>query len=201
MPDLDDTLALTDELGSDIIDLSDNETTLMARIPLLAGSNKKVAYLAYRSCGFTITQSCDLADIHISTVHKWRKIDATFKRFEEEELRTLQESVGNDVIKFEFLRNMRLLLKSDMKIIAQGVNSVETLTEREFELFKNLRKFYTPHDLLALEKVLHPEKHNTGPVKITLTWGGRLSTSEPDIELSEGDYRELPPGKESADMS
>lgn len=186
-----DIVALTDEAGYDL-ELPSDENTLLARIPLLAGSNKKAAYLAYRSCGFTITQSCDLADIHISTVHKWRNTDKVFKRFEEEELSKLQETVGNDVIRFEFMRNMRLLLHHDMKVIGQGIAGIETLTDREFELFKALRRFYTPQDLLALEKILHPEKHHDGPIKITLSWGNRLSSSEPDLELEEGNYRELP---------
>ena len=194
-PIIEDLLIDIDELDTNDGDLPSDETTLLARIPILAGSNRKAAYLAYRSTGFTVTQACDLAEIHISTVHKWRKSDLVFKRFEAEELQHLQESVGNDVIRFEFLRNMRMLLKKDTVLIAKGISDLEGMSEREYELFKVLRRFYTPADMLALEKVLHPEKHQDGPIKITLSWGGRLATREVDndleIDVVEGDYKEL----------
>lgn len=167
-----------------------DEATLLARIPLMAGSNKKMAYLAYRSTGFTVTQSCDLAEISRTTLTYWRKNDATFKHFEDDELQHLQDTVGNDVIRFEFLRNMRMLLKADFKVIAQGITNLNSMSPREYEIFKALRRFYTPADMLALEKILHPEKHKDGPVTIKLTWGGRIQTTEiapdNDMDIIEG---------------
>ena len=171
--------------------LTSEETTLLARIPFLAGSKKKAAYLAYRSTGFTIMQSCRLADVSQQLLHNWRKVDKTFRKFETQELQRLQDSIGNDVIRYEFLRNMRLLLKSDMNIIFRGINNVNELSPREYELFKNLRRFYTPSDMLALEKILHPEKHKeTGPVTIQLTWGGRVQATlqQPTVD---GEYTEV----------
>ena len=186
-------LALLDELDIEIDDeLPSDETTLLARIPLLAGSNKKAAYLAYRSTGFTPTQSCQLAEITLTTVHRWRKQDLEFAKFEREELQRLQDSVGNDVIRYEFLRNMRMLLKVDMRLITKGITNLEGMSPREFEIFKALRKFYTPQDLLALEKVLHPEKHKDGPLTIKLSWGSRISIdSLRDDDIIDGEVRDV----------
>ena len=75
LPDVD--IQVDDSLPSD-------EATLLARIPFLAGSNKKAAYLAYRSTGFTPNQSCDLAEITRITLARWRKHDPIFLRFEQE---------------------------------------------------------------------------------------------------------------------
>lgn len=178
-------------------ELLPEEQTLMARIPLLAGSNKKVAYLGYRACGFTQGQACQLAGITKTTVHKWRKSDEVFSRWETEELARLQGSVGNDILKFEFMRNMRMLLKVDMLLIAKSFSGLENMTPREYELFKSLRKFYTPNDLLAIEKVISPEKHVVGPVVFQLSWGNRLETGQ----VVEGQYKELPNGEaEDSDM-
>ena len=183
--------------------LTSEETTLLARIPLLTGSSKKMAYLAYRSCGFTITQSCDLAKIKRTIIHHWRKVDPTFRKFETTQLGYLQATIGNDVIKFEFLRNMRLLLNFDMQLISKAMINVnigngtsEGLSPREYELFKNLRRFYTPADMLALEKILNPEKHrDNGPVIIQLTWGSRvgLENNLPQLtsNILEGDSIDL----------
>lgn len=177
--------------------LTSEETTLMARIPLLAGSDRKYAYLAYRSTGFTIRQSAQLVGVNLSTVKRWREKDDTFRKIESNELQRLQETIGNDVIRFEFLRNMRMLLKSDMKVIAHGINNINDLSPREFELFKNLRRFYTPSDMLALEKILHPEKHKDGPVTIQLTWGPRLISNDNSMQENdsiEGEYKVVDDG-------
>lgn len=166
--------------------LTSEETTLLARIPLLAGHKKKYAYLAYRSCGFTILQSCQLAGATHQLLRYWRNTDKTFKKFEEQELQRLQSTIGNDVIRFEFTRNMRLLLKADMGVIFKALTNLAELSPREFELYKNLRKFYTPSDLLAIEKIINPEKHHDNmPVTINLTWGGR--NTEREVILQDGD--------------
>ena len=194
------TVVETNEQG-----LTSEETTLLARIPLLSGSSKKAAYLAFRSCGFTINQSCQLAKCTRGNLVHWRRTDSTFRKFEETQLGHLQATVGNEVVKFEFMRNMRLLLNFDAQLISKAMVNVnigdaktEGLSPREYELFKNLRKFYTPQDMLALEKILNPEKHkdNTGPVNIVLSWGGRIQEA-PILSLSEssteGEFRDLDP--------
>ena len=174
--------------------LPSDEATLLARIPLMAGSEKKAAYLSYRSCGFPITQSADLAGVTLKTVHHWRKVDPVFKRIEQEDLAQLQESTGNDVIKIEFLRNMRLLLHADMKVISKGVNNINLLEEREYDYFKTIRRLYTPAELLSIEKILHPDKHHDGPVTIKLSWGNRQVDAQLEAPAIEATYKELPDG-------
>src|SRR5690242_16115899 len=136
-------------------DLPPDEQTLLARIPLMAGSSKKAAYLAYRSVGFTINKAVELAGTTRTSVHQWRKSDPVFASWESERLQELQSTIGNDVIKFDFLRNMKLLLHQDMQLISKAMSEgLDELTSREYEVYKNVRKFYTPTDWLALEKIL-----------------------------------------------
>lgn len=159
----------------DDIDLPSDEQTLLARIPLMAGSSKKAAYLAFRATGFTIGKSCSLAGTTRQSIHNWRNSDPVFRMWEQEKLQELQSSVGYDVIKFDFLRNMKLLLHQDMTIIAKAMLGLDELSSREYDIYKNVRKFYTPGEWLALEKVLTPEKHRDNtPIHITLNWGNRL---------------------------
>jgi len=172
----------------DDVNLPDDEQSLLARIPLMAGSSKKAAYLAFRATGFTVGKSCDLAGTTRQSIQNWRNSDPVFRMWEQEKLQELQSSVGNDVIKFDFLRNMKLLLHQDMTIISKAMLGMDELDSREYEVYKNIRKFYTPAEWLALEKVLAPEKHrDTGPIKIVLNWGNRL----PDNMQLEGESREL----------
>jgi len=180
-----------DEYDFDDVNLPDEEQSLLARIPLLAGSSKKAAYLAFRAVGFTVGKSCELAGCTRQTVQNWRKSDSVFARIEQEQLGELQSTVGNDVIKFDFLRNMKLLLSQDMGIIVKAMRGVDTLTPREYDVYKNVRKFYTPAEWLSLEKVLAPEKHKSDTtVKITLNWGNRLNLGDSGIVI-EGESREL----------
>lgn len=173
---------LSIQLGDE--DLNEEET-LLARIPLLAGSNKKAAYLAYRSVGFSVANSAELAEVTTTTIHNWRKNDSVFRNFEANELKTLQSTVAIDVVRFEFLRNMKLLLKKDFQLIAKGMGDLEKLSAREYEIFKGLRRFYSANEYLSLEKALHPEKHQTGPVTFHLTWGNRVDN------VIEGQGREI----------
>jgi hypothetical protein len=183
---------VTQEIASqdfDDINLPSDEQTLLARIPLMAGSSKKAAYLAFRAVGFTVGKSVELAGTTKTSVQQWRKSDEVFAKWESEKLQELQTSVGNDVIRFDFLRNMKLLLLQDTNLISKAISGgLENLTPREWDNYKNLRKFYTPTDWLALEKVLAPEKHRDNTtVKVVLSWGNRLDNT---ITL-EGDSREL----------
>lgn len=169
-------------------ELPSEEETLIARLPLLAGSSKKAAYLAFRSCGFSIARSCQLAGTTRTSIHQWRKSDPIFASWEQEKLGQLQSSIGNDVIKFDFLRNMKLLLQQDMGIIAKALSGLDELSYREYEVYKNIRKFYTPSDWLAIEKILAPEKHRENKIEVHLSWGGRLNT---DAIVLEGTSREV----------
>ena len=183
------TLSTLDGSDYDDVNLPDDEATLLARIPLMAGSNRKAAYLAFRATGFTVGKSAELAGVTKQTVNNWRKNDDVFKMWEQEKLQELQSSVGNDVIKFDFLRNMRYLLQQDMTLIAKAMSEgLEELTPREYEVYKGLRKFYTPSDWLALEKVLAPEKHQANNTfVVNLSWGNRL---DPSLVI-EGESKEI----------
>ena len=171
----------------DETNLPEDEQTLLARIPLMAGSSKKAAYLAYRSVGFSVSKAVELAGTTRNSIHKWRITDPTFARWESDELERLQNTIGNDVIKFDFLRNMKLLLHHDMTIIALAMTGLEKLSQREYEVYKNIRRYYTPQDWLALEKILAPEKHQVeSKITINLNWGNRSG------ETIDGESHELP---------
>ena len=184
---------MTDLVEFDDIDLPSDEQTLLARIPLMAGSSKKAAYLAYRSVGFTIGKAVELAGTSRSSIQQWRKSDPTFAMWENERLHELQTSVGNDVIKFDFLRNMKLLLHQDMQLISKAMLGLDDLSPREYEVYKNVRRFYTPNDWLALEKILAPERHqDIKPITINLNWGNRQVIDGEATELPSDSVPELP---------
>lgn len=174
--------------------LTSDEQTLLARLPLLAGDEtiqgQKANYLAYRSTGFTHRQACELTGISTAIVNGWKHSDPEFEKWESQELPRLQREVGNDVIKFDFLRNLRLLLLQDSDIIFKAqTGGVDELSPREFSRYKEIRRFYTPGDLLTLEKIINPERHQQdNHINIVLNWGGE----KPARHVIESTGNELP---------
>ena len=85
-------------------------------------------------------------------------------------------------------------MNKDLNVIAKGLGDLEQLSPREYDYFRNIRRLYTPDQLLALEKAISPERHK-GEVNINLSWGnsGNLPIIDsPQVkELSDGEFREL----------
>lgn len=163
-------------------------SSLMARIPVGAGSDKQQRYLAYRSTGFSASQAVKLCGVKLSTLRIWRRQNPLFRKMEDQYLSQLQSTVGNEVVRFEYLRNMRLLLAKDAQLFMSFFTDPESLSEREWEYFKSARKHYTPSDLLALEKILHPEQQ-ARELTVKLTWASVREGEEP-IEASYNEVEE-----------
>ncbi|KKN39735.1 hypothetical protein LCGC14_0740490 [marine sediment metagenome] len=154
------------------------EESLMSRIPLMMGDNKKMAYLSFRATGFPVHQAADLAEVKIETVRGWRKRDKQFRDIEVNRLAELQSTVARDVIRSEFMRNMRLLTLIDAKVINRAMilrkhdMMLEGLSSREYEWMKSVRKHYDPSAFAQLEKALDPEAGaDKLEITIKLGWG------------------------------
>jgi len=174
-----------------------NEKSLLSRIPLLAGSESKSKYLSYRATGFGVNEAAQLADIEVTTVQQWRKTDSVFKSIEQSRLQELQREVANDVLHLGFMRNMRLMLEYDQKIIWKMFNDPDEMEPHERTYFHSIRKHYTPSDLLSLSKAVEPERHNDS-VTINLSWGGNDNiTFQDNIDdklTEDGEFKELNAG-------
>lgn len=178
------------------IEPSNDEAIIEARIPDF-GNELKVRYLSYRAIGFNVKESTHLTGVTSKTIRTWRKNDEDFKSFELDNLRDLQKTAAKDLIELEFRRSFVMLLKRDARTIEQAmqdygegiskVSGFELLSDREWEYFKTIRKFYTPDQMLQLSKALEPEAHQENRI-IVLEWGGRAIQDEPqyDIKVIDG---------------
>ena len=161
---------------------TENEKSLLALIPLMAGSNKKALYLSYRATGFPVKQAADLAEIKIGTLQRWRQQDKQFRLWEQEKLHELQTGIAREVMRLEFMRNFRMFLKKDSRVIRQSLFDPTGLTDDDKQYLMLIRKHYTPSELLRLEQALEPEKHNRREYTIKLSWD---NTGEPEADLIE----------------
>lgn len=158
--------------GEDLLDIgsaeADAETILEARIPLLTGSANKMRYLSYRAMGFTVKEAAGLTDVTLSTVNSWRFNDPEFKEWEGRLIGELQKSMAGDLLRMEFMRNMRLAFNRDHQVLYKAACSLGGLTDREFAYLKMIRPLYQPSDLVALDKAVAPDLEG-GRVTATMT--------------------------------
>ncbi len=159
------------ESGKSDIAPDDYEEMLKARIPLNKNP-RKADYLSHRACGFSVREACALAQVNFGTVKKWRREDEEFRKWESGDgLAWLQSNVSHDLMQMEFMRNFRLCLRLDKKILYKASLALASLTERELEVLKVIRKHYTPQDIIAVQRALVPEPDHMPPgsFKETLT--------------------------------
>ena len=170
------------ESGKADIEPDDYEEMLKARIPL-SNNPRKASYLSYRAAGFSVRESCALVPVEYGTVKKWRREDSEFREWESgEKLAWLQNNVASDLISMEFMRNFRLCLRLDKKVLLKASHSLSMLTDREMEVLKVIRKHYTPQDIIAVDKAMQPDGDHLPPgsyrESITVTVEGRQVEDE-----------------------
>ncbi len=164
------------------IEADDYEEMLKARIPL-SNNPRKASYLSYRASGFSVREAGALVPVSFGTIKAWRRDDEEFREWESgEKLAWLQSNVAHDLLQMEFMRNFRLCLRLDKKILYKASLSLATMTDREVEVLKVIRKHYTPKDILTVQRALEPEPDHMPPgsyrESITVTVEGRTVDSE-----------------------
>ena len=183
-----DTPAVVDETEDETV-----QSSLLSRIPHLSGGPRqavlKADYLGYRATGFPIRQACHLTGINHSTLTRWRANDPEFTDLETNHLQELQKNVGNDLIHLEFMRNMRMAMKVDFRILYKAVYHLEGLTDKEFAYLKRIRGLYSSQDLLAMGRALKPESE--GPedfAEMVLS----LTQSRMEVRIAKGNADKSP---------
>ncbi len=161
---------LPDTVNPDEVADPTGEHALLSRISHMSGSEKtaeaKADYLGWRACGFPVRQALVLSDNSHATLTRWRRDDPEFTRVETEELSQLQHDVSKDLIQLDFLRNMRMAMRADAKILYKAsqiyedeetgkvVAGIDALTPREFKYLQRIRSMYSPSDLVTMTKAL-----------------------------------------------
>ena len=116
---------------------------------------RKALYLSYRATGFTMSEACQMSRISQRLVYKWRQEDAYFKEVETVRLRELREVLGKDMVRLEYMRNLRLVLKKDFDVFKAADRNINDLATRDYQYLLRARTHYSPQQLEAIEKLLH----------------------------------------------
>lgn len=187
-----------DEMDEILRDPNIDVETAISRIPEMFGQSVKATYFGLRSLGLNSRQCLQALNLEEGTLQYWQKSDPKFLEFERQALPKLQKEASVSILRLGFIRNMTVFVLQDWKILQRMADyGPDVLTDREFGYVKQIRKHYTPSDLLAIEKAVNPEAHN-GKVEINLTWGNGATIIDGEASeiTSEGDYYELGTGKD-----
>ena len=120
----------------------------------------RARYLGLRSSGFTIREALKLIGKAHSTLSYWR-LDAEFVALEAR-LPELRKQLSLEYANLEFLRNYRLILEKDYRVLKASLDSGTDLTKQEHEYLLKMRSHYTPQQLQVIEALLGIGKATDG---------------------------------------
>lgn len=126
-------------------------------------------YLGLRSSGFTIREALGLIGKAKSTLSLWRKNEKFLEL--EDRLPELKRELGLEYAALEFLRNYRLVLEKDYRVLRGSLtkrsgqdkdgNKIPVpMDTQDFKYLLQLRSHYTPQQLQAVEQLFGKDKNN-----------------------------------------
>ena len=119
-------------------------------------------YLGLRASGFTIREALGLVGKAKSTLSLWRH-EQTFLDYENN-IPELRKTLALEYAGLEFLRNYRLILEKDFRVLKgsltrkvtlgdDGKSSVAQQDSQDFQYLLKLRAHYTPQQLQSIEQM------------------------------------------------
>ena len=180
------------EESADVLDMilqgETDHDKVLAKIPGLFGLSGKATFLAYRAMGLNVEDTLVVMELDEDQLEYWRKSDEEFLQFEGSNLNRLQSTLGPELIRISFMRNMAMFVSQDSKILRKSlVYGLDSLDKREFDYTMKVRGSYTPGDLVAMNRAMG-EDIGDAKVVINLTWGPGQQQS---LEHIDGEYKLL----------
>lgn len=168
-------------------------------------------YLGLRSSGFTIREALGLIGKAKSTLSLWRH-DPTFLELENN-IPELRKTLALEYASLEFLRNYRLVLEKDYRVIKGSLSRKTSLPDddgrthtlpqdsQDFQYLLKARAHYTPQQLQAIEQLFggNGDKKAGNWTDLVLTLSRtreevKIETRHkqvPELATIEGDYTEV----------
>ena len=144
---------------ADPIGQTETEKLASSIIPY-ARDDAKARYLGLRASGFTIREALRLIGYAHSSLSKWR-LDEEFVAIEAR-LPEFRQQLSMEYANLEFVRNYRLVLEKDYRVLIQSLKSKEVLTDQEQAYLLKMRSHYTPQQLQIIEALLGSDGKGLG---------------------------------------
>lgn len=147
------------KMSSDNNPQSTEEKIAQSIVPF-ARDDARARYLGLRASGFTIREALRLIGKAQSTLSAWRH-DETFSDLETR-LPELRRELALEYANLEFLRNYRLILEKDYRVIKDSLDKTKVLTTQDHQYLLKLRSHYTPQQLQVIEVLYSAGKQGQG---------------------------------------
>ena len=146
-----------------VIPTATAEESIPRSIVPYARDDDKSRYLGLRASGFTVREALGLLGKAKSTLSLWRH-DPVFVNLETR-LPELRQELALEYANLEFLRNYRLVLEKDYRVIksslskrTNGDGKVAPMDTQDFQYLLKMRAHYTPQQLQVIETLLSAGK-------------------------------------------
>jgi len=116
-------------------------------------SGKKLRYLSYIICNFSVREAAKLAKVTERMIRYWREQDPNFAEIEQQGFTDLRKQLSKEFIDIEYTRNFRLFLAKDFNVLYKDAAG-GLLTDREQQYLLQIRKFYTPQQLAMIKEII-----------------------------------------------
>jgi len=196
------------------------EESIPRAIVPYARDDDRSRYLGLRASGFTIREALGLIGKAKSTLSMWRH-DITFSELESK-IPEFRKTLALEYASLEFLRNYRLILEKDFRVIKgslmrktvlgdDGKTSAIPQDSQDFQYLLKARAHYTPQQLQAIEQLF-----GKGDGKEEFNWTDFVLTmsrtkeeikvetrkhQESNLATIEGDYKEIVDGSKEHNNS
>ena len=191
-------------------DMGTSEESIPRSIVPYSRDDDRSRYLGLRASGFTIREALGLIGKAKSTLSMWRRNPEFVKL--EDDIPNMRKTLAMEYAGLEFLRNYRLVLEKDFRVIkgsltrptthdSSGKPFTVSQDSQDFQYLLRLRAHYTPQQLQAIEQLFgrkDGEKElNWTDFVLTLSRTKeevKVETrhrQQPELATVEGDYKEV----------
>jgi len=125
----------------------------------------RARYLGLRASGFAIREALKLLGKAKSTLSAWRH-DEVFSDLESR-IPELRKTLATEYVGLEFLRNFRLVLEKDYRVIKKSLFNEDEMTLQENQYLTRMRAYYTPQQLQVMEALIRGESDGSGEFNFT----------------------------------
>jgi len=112
----------------------------------------RARYLGLRASGFSVREALRLIGKAQSTLSAWRH-DSEFVGLEDR-IPEFRKTLAVEYAGLEFLRNYRLILEKDYRVIKDSLDKDAVLSSQDHQYLLKLRSHYTPQQLQIIEVLI-----------------------------------------------
>jgi hypothetical protein len=147
--------------------------------------DSKSLYLSFRACGMSVREALKLTGNAESTLSFWRK-NADFLKAEQD-IPKIRRRLANEYVEIEFVRNFRLILEKDYRIIYKSLHPTIDeesglelpMSPQDFDYLSKIRTQYSPQQLSALNQILSKQDGKDSDGK-DVNWT-KIFSDNPDL--------------------